>query len=69
MNFRDELREDMFMKLPRKQFIGYQQPAPTRPRTEEHQIKWIRACKGGPQAQLNFKCAVRLTAVLCVNFK
>lgn len=62
-----ETAQDMFMLLPRKQFVGYQPPTPTLPRTEEHHIEWIKACKGGPQSQSNFKYAARLTEGLLVG--
>jgi predicted dehydrogenase len=59
---------DMHMLLPRKQFIGYQPPAPTLPRTPEHHIEWIRACKGGPKTESNFQYAATLTEGLLVGY-
>lgn len=59
--------QDMFMLLPTKQFVGYQPPAPTLPRTKEHHIEWIEACKGGPPSQSNYAYASRLTEGLLVG--
>jgi predicted dehydrogenase len=63
-----ENASDMFMLLPTKQFIGYQPPAPTLPRTPEHHIEWIRACKGGPKTESNFPYAAKLTEGLLVGY-
>jgi predicted dehydrogenase len=62
-----ENTQDMFWLLPRMEFVGYQSPPPTLPRTEEHHIEWIKACKGGPPAQSSFKYAARLTEGLLVG--
>ena len=62
-----ESDKDMFVLLPTKQFIGYQPPAPTLPRTQEHHIEWINACKGGPRTQSNFDYAATLTEGLLVG--
>ena len=59
---------DMHMLLPRKQFIDYKPPTPTLPRTPEHHIEWIRACKGGPKTESNFEYAARLTEGLLVGY-
>jgi predicted dehydrogenase len=56
-----ETEQDMFLLLPKKAFIGYAPPAPTLPRTAEHHIEWINACKGGPATQSNFAYASKLT--------
>ena len=58
----------MFMLLPNKSFIDYQPPSPTLPRTKEHHIEWVQACKGGPQAQSNFDYAATLTEGLLIGF-
>ena len=58
---------DMFLLLPRKEFIGYEPPAPTLPRTKAHHTEWIEACKGGPATQSNFEYASRLTEGLLVG--
>jgi len=58
---------DMFLLLPKKNFIGYQPPAPTLPRTPEHHIEWINACKGGPRTQSDFGYASTLTEGLLVG--
>jgi predicted dehydrogenase len=62
-----ETEKDMFLLLPKKQFIDYVPPAPTLPRTAEHHIEWINACKGGPATQSNFAYASRLTEGLLVG--
>jgi hypothetical protein len=62
-----ESAEDMFLLLPKKEFIGYQPPTPTLPRVKEHHLEWINACKGGPPAQSNFAYAAKLTEGLLVG--
>jgi predicted dehydrogenase len=62
-----ETKEDMFVLLPRRQFADYQPPAPTLPRTPEHHLEWIRACKGGPSTQSGFAYASVLTEALLVG--
>jgi predicted dehydrogenase len=62
-----ENENDMFLLLPRKEFIGYQPPTPTLPRVKEHHSEWIDACKGGPPTQSNFQYAARLTEGLLVG--
>jgi predicted dehydrogenase len=59
---------DMFLLLPRKQFVDYKPPTPTLPRTPEHHVEWIRACKGGPKTESNFEYAARLTEGLLVGY-
>jgi predicted dehydrogenase len=59
---------DMFMLLPTKEFLGYQPPTPTLPRTAEHHIEFINACKGGPRTQSDFAYASTLTEGLLVGF-
>src|ERR1043165_5295508 len=63
-----EFSNDMHMLLPRKQFIDYKPPTPTLPRTPEHHIEWIRACKGGPKTEWNFQYAATLTEGLLVGY-
>lgn len=63
-----EMPGDMFMLLPRKQFIDHSPPKPWLPRTKEHHDEWIQACKGGPAAQSSFDYAARLTEGLLVGF-
>jgi predicted dehydrogenase len=58
---------DMFMLLPTKEFLGYQPPTPTLPRTAEHHIEFINACKGGPRTQSDFAYASTLTEGLLVG--
>ena len=58
----------MLFRSPRKQFVDYKAPAPTLPRTPEHHIEFINACKGGPPTQSNFDYAARLTEGLLVGY-
>jgi hypothetical protein len=58
---------DMFLLLPRREFVDYKPPAPTLPRVDEHHNEWINACKGGPPTQANFQYAARLTEGLLVG--
>ena len=58
----------MFALLPKEKFTDYQAPVPFLPRTEEHHIEWIKACKGGPAAQSDFAYAAKLTEGLLVGF-
>ena len=60
-----ENAEDMFLLLPKKEVIGY--TPPTLPRTKEHHLEWINACKGGPPTQSNFAYASKLTEGLLVG--
>ena len=62
-----ENAEDMFLLLPKKEFVGYQPPTPTLPRAKEHHLEWINACKGGPPTQSNFAYASKLTEGLLVG--
>jgi predicted dehydrogenase len=59
---------DMFLLLPRQQFVDYKPPTPTLPRTPEHHIEWIRACKGGPKTESHFQYAATLTEGLLVGY-
>ena len=63
-----ESKGDMFTLLPTKTFASFQPPKPRLPRTEEHHLEWIRACKGGPITQSDFSYAARLTEGLLVGF-
>ena len=47
--------------------LATQPPTPTLPRTEEHHLEWINACKGGPPTQSNFAYASKLTEGLLVG--
>ncbi|MDX1953040.1 MAG: Gfo/Idh/MocA family oxidoreductase [Verrucomicrobiota bacterium] len=58
---------DMFLLLPKKEFIGYVPPMPTIPRTQGHHEEFILACKGGPRTQSDFVYASRLTEALLVG--
>jgi len=60
-------KEDMFLLLPKKKFLGYEPPALTLPRTREHHYEWVEACKGGPRTQSDFAYAGTLTEGLLVG--
>lgn len=62
-----ENASDMFLLLPKKEFVDYKAPTPTLPRTKEHHFEFIQACKGGPPAQSPFSYAARLTETLLVG--
>jgi hypothetical protein len=62
-----ESQKDMFVLLPRRQFEGYQPPAPTLPRPVNHHQEWIAACKGGPMSLSNFGYASVLTESLLLG--
>ncbi|MGK0189593.1 MAG: putative dehydrogenase [Verrucomicrobiales bacterium] len=64
----DKSENEMFMLLPTKKFVNYEAPKAVLPRTEEHHIEWIKACKGGPRAQSGFDYAATLTEGLLVGF-
>jgi predicted dehydrogenase len=59
---------DMHLLLPSKQFADYKPPTSTLPRTPEHHIEWIRACKGGPKTESDFEYAARLSEGLLVGY-
>jgi predicted dehydrogenase len=59
--------KDMFMLLPQKEFVDFQSPEKTLPRTPDHHVEFIRACKGGPPTQSHFDYASRLTEGLLVG--
>jgi predicted dehydrogenase len=58
---------DMFVLLPRKQFVDYQPPAPTLPRVASHQKEWLDACRGLGKTQSPFEYAARLTESLLLG--
>jgi hypothetical protein len=60
--------KNMFLLLPRKEFVGYQPPTPTIPRTKDNHFEWIQACKGGPRSQSDFDYASSLTEGLLIGF-
>lgn len=62
-----ETDADMFLLLPKKQFVNFVPPAPTLPRTKEHHYEFIQACKGGPTTQSPFSYASVLTEALLVG--
>jgi len=57
----------MFVFLPRKQFEGFQPPAPTLPRTPGHHQEWINACRGQGKPLSNFGYASGLTEALLLG--
>ena len=59
--------KDMFLLLPRKNFIGYQTPAQTIPRPVDHYQEWIVACKSGALSKSNFGYASRITESLLLG--
>jgi predicted dehydrogenase len=62
-----EDESDMFVLLPRKQFQGYQPPAPTLPRTTSHHQEWVDACLGHGKTLSNFGYAAVLTEALLLG--
>jgi predicted dehydrogenase len=59
--------QDMFVLLPRKQFVGLTPPTPTLPRTASHYHEWVEACLGQGSALSNFGYASVLTEALLVG--
>jgi predicted dehydrogenase len=47
--------------LPEKDFVGFQKPAPTLPRSPGHHVEWIQACKDGKPTSANFEYSGWLT--------
>lgn len=62
-----ETDADMFVLLPRKQFVGVAPPTPTLPRVVSHHHEWVDACRGKGMALSNFGYAARLTEALLVG--
>jgi predicted dehydrogenase len=60
--------DDMFLLLPRKEFIDFQMPPASFPRAKGHHDEFIQACKGGPNTKSNFAYAAMLTEALLVGF-
>jgi predicted dehydrogenase len=59
--------KDRFALLPRKQFEGYQLPAPTLPRVKGHHQEWVDACRGKGKTESNFGYASVLTETLLLG--
>ena len=57
----------MFVLLPRKQFEGYQPPAPTLPRVKSHHQEWVDACRGKGKTLSHFGYAAVLTESLLLG--
>ncbi len=53
-----------FELLPKKQFEGFQGPAPTLPRSPGHHAEWVRGCKGGPKPFSPFEVGAPLTEII-----
>jgi len=62
-----ENRTNRYVLLPRKQFEGYQPPAPWLSRPASHHAEWIAGCKGGPAPGSNFGYASVLTESLLLG--
>lgn len=62
-----ESAEDMFVLLPKKQFMEYVPPAPTLPRTRSHHQEWVDACRGKGKTQSPFGYAAVLTETLLLG--
>jgi predicted dehydrogenase len=62
-----EDEHDMFVLLPRKQFVDYQPPKPTLPRVASHQAEWIDASRGIGKALSPFTYAAVLTESLLLG--
>jgi predicted dehydrogenase len=62
-----ENKKDMFVLLPRKQFEGYERPAPTLPRVKSHHHEWVAACRGEGKTLSNFGYASVLTESLLIG--
>jgi len=60
--------ENMFLLLPKEKFESYTGPDPFLPRTEEHHLEWLDACKGGPPALSDFDYAANLSEGLLLGF-
>lgn len=59
--------KDMFLLLPRKQFIDFQPPSPTLPRTRSHHQEWVSACRGEGKSLSHFGYAAMLTESLLLG--
>lgn len=62
-----ENESDMFVLLPRKQWEGYQPPAPSIPRVRSHHQEFVDACKGMGKPLSNFGYASVLTESLLLG--
>lgn len=64
-----ENERDMFVMLPRKEFMDYKLPAQTLPRApgSSHHHEWVNACRGGPMSLSNFGYASVLTESLLLG--
>ena len=55
------------MLLPKDEFVEFQRPEPSLPRSPGHKEEWIAACKGGPPAMSNFSYGGPLTEALLLG--
>jgi predicted dehydrogenase len=62
-----QTEEDMFVLLPRREFVGFAPPAPTLPRTASHHQEWVDACRGRGSTLSEFGYASRLTESLLLG--
>lgn len=53
--------------LPEAKFAGWQPPAPSIPRVDNHHLEWIRACKSGSSTGSHFKYATALTGMVLLG--
>jgi hypothetical protein len=58
---------DMFVLLPRKQFLEMTPPTPSLPRVASHHQEWVDACLGKGATLSNFGYAAGLTEALLVG--
>jgi predicted dehydrogenase len=58
---------DMFVLLPRKEFVDFVPPAPTLPQTPSHHQEWVDSCRGHGTTQSPFSYAAGLTEALLVG--
>ncbi|MCH8828467.1 MAG: Gfo/Idh/MocA family oxidoreductase [Planctomycetes bacterium] len=56
-----------YFLLPEKDFVDYQKPAPTLPRSPGHFKEFAIACKGGKPAMSNFNYSGRLTETILLG--
>jgi predicted dehydrogenase len=59
--------KDMFVMLPRKEWMDFKQPPQAYPRVRSHHQEWVDACRGEGKARSNFAYASQLTESLLVG--
>jgi hypothetical protein len=65
--FLQDWNPDKYLLLPKNEFVGFEGPAQTIPRSPGHYLEWIAACKGGPRALSNFDYASTMTEALLLG--